>query len=211
VQELRDAGYLPEAVRNYLALLGWGMAGGEETFLTTEELQREFALDRVSKSPAVFDEQKLRWMNGRYLRELSVEQLQARLERLLGRELRRDVVEIAQEKISTLAEFWPLTSFFFEGPIDDPATREKWINGSRPLLAETRAALAALQAWTPETIEATLRGVVEAQGVKPKLLFQPLRVAIAGQTVSPGIFETVAVLGRDETLERLDAVLHLRP
>src|SRR3954466_6496020 len=108
VQELRDAGYLPEAVRNYLAPLGWGMAGGDDTFFTTEQLQREFALERVSRSPAVFDEQKLRWMNGRYLRELPVEELQRRLEDLNGRELRRDVVEIAQEKISTLDEFWPL-------------------------------------------------------------------------------------------------------
>src|SRR3954454_9097917 len=70
VQELRDAGYLPEAVRNYLALLGWGQAGSEETFYTTEELQRDFSVERISRSPAVFDEQKLRWMNGRYLREL---------------------------------------------------------------------------------------------------------------------------------------------
>src|SRR6478609_6441562 len=100
VQELRDAGYLPEAVRNYLALLGWGEAGGEESFYTTEELQRRFALERVSRSPAVFDEQKLRWMNGRYLRELAPEDLQARLEALYGRPLRRDVVEISQPKIS---------------------------------------------------------------------------------------------------------------
>src|SRR4051795_1068705 len=87
VQELRDAGYLPEAVRNYLALLGWGQAGGEESFFSTEELQRAFALERVSRSPAIFDEQKLRWMNGRYVRELPVDELQARLERLLGRPL----------------------------------------------------------------------------------------------------------------------------
>src|SRR3712207_4003595 len=111
VQELRDAGYLPEAVRNYLALLGWGMAGSEETFFSTQDLQREFALERVSRSPAVFDEQKLRWMNGRYLRELPAEDLQARLEQLLGRPLDREVVAISQEKISTLAEFWPLSGF----------------------------------------------------------------------------------------------------
>src|SRR3954447_21407729 len=99
VQELRDKGYLPEAVVNYLALLGWGESGGEESFYTVEELQRRFALERVSRSPAVFDEQKLRWMNGRYLRELPPEELQARLEALYGRELRRDVVEISQEKV----------------------------------------------------------------------------------------------------------------
>src|SRR3954451_21205443 len=94
VQELRDAGYLPEAVRNYLALLGWGEAGSEETFYTDAELMERFALERVSRSPAVFDEQKLRWMNGRYVRALPVAELQARLEALLARELRSDVVAI---------------------------------------------------------------------------------------------------------------------
>jgi glutamyl-tRNA synthetase len=208
VQELREAGYLPEAVRNYLALLGWGSAGGDDTFFTTEELQREFSLDRVSRSPAIFDEQKLRWMNGRYLRELPVEELQRRLEELHGRPLRRDVVEIAQEKISTLAEFWPLAGFFFDGPADDPAARQKFLdNGGIGALAASRDALSGLGAWTPEAIEAVLRGVVEELGVKPKNVFQPVRVALSGTTVSPGIFETLAVLGRDETLRRIESAI----
>jgi glutamyl-tRNA synthetase len=209
VQELRDRGYLPEAVRNYVALLGWGSAGGDDTFFTTEQLQREFALERVSRSPAIFDEQKLRWMNGRYLRELPVEELQRRLEARHGRELRRDVVEIAQEKISTLDEFWPLAGFFFEGPADDPATREKVLgaDGAPHLLRQARSALEALGTWETDTVEAALREVVEREGVKPKHVFQPVRVALAGATISPGIFETVAVMGRDETLARIDAVL----
>jgi glutamyl-tRNA synthetase len=209
VQELRDAGYLPEAVRNYLALLGWGQAGGEESFYSTEELQRSFALERVSRSPAIFDEQKLRWMNGRYVRELDPADLQGRLEALLGRPLRRDVVEISQEKISTLAEFWPLSGFFFDGPGDDPKARQKVLGaqGARPALEAARAALAGLATWDPEHLETTLKGVVEQLGVKPKDVYQPVRVALAGTTVSPGIFETVAVLGREETLRRIDATL----
>jgi glutamyl-tRNA synthetase len=209
VQELRQAGYMPEAVRNYLALLGWGSAGGDDTFFTTEDLQREFGLERVSRSPAIFDEQKLRWMNGRYLRELPVEELQRRLEARHGRALRRDVVEIAQEKISTLDEFWPLAGFFFEGPVDDPTARQKVLgaDGAPQLLREARDALATLGAWAPDTIEAVLREVVERRGVKPKHVFQPVRVALAGGTISPGIFETVAVMGRDETLARIDAAL----
>ena len=118
VQELRDRGYLPEAVRNYLALLGWGY-DEETTFFTTEELQRHFSLEQVSKSPAVFDEQKLRWMNGRYLRELALDDLTARLEALTGRTGLRDAVAITQEKISTLDEFWPLARAFFDEPVDD--------------------------------------------------------------------------------------------
>ena len=209
VQELRDAGYLPEAVRNYLALLGWGQSGGEESFFTTEELQQAFALERVSRSPAIFDEQKLRWMNGRYVRELDPADLQARLETLLGRSLRRDVVEISQEKMSTLSEFWPLSGFFFDGPADDPKARQKVLGAesARPALEAARAALDGLGTWDAEHLEATLKGVVEHLGVKPKEVYQPVRVALAGTTVSPGIFETVAVLGRDETLRRIDATL----
>jgi glutamyl-tRNA synthetase len=209
VQDLRHAGYLPEAVRNYLALLGWGAAGSEETFYTSEQLQREFSMERISKNAAVFDATKLRWMNGRYLRELAVADLQQRLETLLGRPLREDVVGIAQEKISTLDEFWPIASFFFDGPVDDPAAREKilGVEGARAGLAAARAALAASNDWTFAGVEATLRGVLEAEGLKPKQVFQPIRVALAGGTVSPGIFETVSVLGRDEVLKRIDRTL----
>src|SRR5688572_13553512 len=126
VQELRDAGYLPEAVRNYFALLGWGY-DEETTYHSVEELQQRFSLDRVSKSPAVFDEQKLRWMNGRYVRELDLDDLSARLEAFTGRTGLRDAVTITQEKISTLDEFWPLARAFFDEPVDDPAAREKFL------------------------------------------------------------------------------------
>jgi glutamyl-tRNA synthetase len=209
VQELRDRGYLPEAVRNYLALLGWGY-DEETTFFTTDELKERFSLERVSRSPAVFDEQKLRWMNGRYLRELPVEELTRRLETLTGREGLGEAVAITQDKISTLDEFWPLARFFFEGPVDDPAAREKVLGapGAAAALDEARRALAELPAaWTQESVEDALRAVAERLGVKPKAVFQPLRVALAGTTVSPGIFESVALLGRDETLARVDDAL----
>src|SRR3954466_3933891 len=104
VQELRDSGYLPEAVRNYLALLGWGL-DESTTFISTEDLIRGFSLDRVNRAPAVFDEQKLRWMNGRYLRALARDDLVARLERLTGRTGIEGAVAIAQEKMQTLADF----------------------------------------------------------------------------------------------------------
>jgi glutamyl-tRNA synthetase len=209
VQELRDAGYLPEAVRNYLALLGWGAAGSEDTFYTDADLQAEFSLERVSRSPAVFDEQKLRWMNGRYLRELAPEDLQARLEGLYGRPLRRDVVEISQPKISTLAEFWPLSGFFFDGPVDDPKARAKVLeaDGARDTLLAARDVLDSVTDWSVEGVQTALEGVVEQRGLKAGKVYQPVRVALAGTTVSPGIFETVSVLGREQTLRRLDATL----
>jgi glutamyl-tRNA synthetase len=205
-QELRDAGYLREAVINYLALLGWGY-DAETTYMTVEELQRRFSLERVSKSPAVFDEKKLRHMNGTYIRELEVEELTRRLEAFTGRSGLGEAAAISREKFQTLGEFWLLVGFLFDGPADDPKLREKWLapEATRALLAEARRALAAIEGpWTVEDVEAALSGVVEREGVKPGKLFQPLRVALAGTTVSPGIFETVAVLGRDETLARLN-------
>jgi glutamyl-tRNA synthetase len=209
VQELRDRGYLPEAVRNYLALLGWGFDEGT-TFFSTEELKEHFSLERVSRSPAVFDEQKLRWMNGRYLRELPVSELTRRLEAATGRTGLAPVVAIAREKISTLDEFWPLACSFFDGPVDDPRAREKVLgkDGAIENLVAVREALEPLpDPWTPESVEQTLTPVVERLGVKAGQVYQPLRVALTGTTVSPGIFETVAVLGRDESLARLDGVL----
>jgi glutamyl-tRNA synthetase len=212
VQDLRDLGYLPEAVINYLALLGWGYDDSTE-YHTIPELQERFSLERVSKSPAVFDERKLRNFNGRYLRALGLDDLTARLEELTGRSGLRGAVGISQDKISTLSEFWPLTRFIFDGPVDDPDARERVLEapGGRETLAQVRTALAGVpEPWSQETVEAALRGVVERTGLKPKQIYQPLRVALAGTTVSPGIFETVALLGRDETLARVDHALNGR-
>jgi glutamyl-tRNA synthetase len=207
VQELRDAGYLPAAVRNYLALLGWGDAD-DETIIPTDQLVERFDISRVSRNPAQFDEVKLRWMNGRYLRELSTDELTEELERFTGRKGLRDAVEISREKVQTLADFWPLAGFIFDGPADDAAAREKWLGEEgRAVLADVRDALTEAEPFAIEPIEQALRGVVAARGVKPKDVFQPVRVALAGTPVSPGIFETLAVLGRDESLSRIDRAI----
>jgi glutamyl-tRNA synthetase len=207
VQELREAGYLPEAVRNYLALLGWG-SEEDETIISTEDLVAQFDVSRVSKNPARFDEQKLRWMNGRYLRELSTEELTARLEAFTGRFDLGPAVAISREKMQTLAEFWPLAGFLFDGPVDDPAAREKWLDeDGLGALLQAREALAGVDPWTVENLETALRAVVEGRNAKPRDVYQPIRVAIAGTPVSPGIFESLEVLGKEQSLTRLDAAL----
>jgi glutamyl-tRNA synthetase len=208
VQELREAGYLPEAVDNYIALLGAGFDSDEEHFSLGEMAER-FRLDRVSKNPAVFDERKLRHINGEHLRELGIDELTLRLEEFTGRSGLRGAVEISAEKIQTLSDFWPLVSFIFEGPADDPAAFAKTIgrDGAAEALAAAREALANAEPFDVPTVETALRRVVEQRDEKPGRVFQPVRVAIAGSTVSPGIFETVALLGRDETLARIDAAL----
>jgi glutamyl/glutaminyl-tRNA synthetase len=207
VQELRAAGYLPAAVRNYLALLGWG-AADDATILSTEELIEQFDITRVQRNPARFDEQKLRWLNGRYMRDLSMDELTELLERHTGRTGLRPVVEISHEKIQTLEDFWPLVGFIFDGPADDPAAREKWLDADGlGALSDARDALADVDPWDVDGIEAALRGVTEARHAKPKDVFQPIRVALAGTTVSPGIFETLAVIGRAEALARIENTL----
>ena len=208
VQELRDAGHLPSAVRNYVALLGWG-AGDDETILSTDELVRRFDVTRIQRNPAQFDEQKLRWMNGRYMRELSLAELTAALEAFHGRDDLGPAAAISAEKLQTLADFWPLCGFIYDGPVDDPQARERWLDEQgRGVLAQVREALARTDPFEVAEIELALGEVVTATGLKPRDVYQPLRVALAGRPVSPGIFETVAVLGRADALARIDMALN---
>jgi glutamyl-tRNA synthetase len=217
VQELRDAGYLPAAVRNYLALLGWGTTD-DETILSTEELVERFEIERVGKASAIFDEQKLRWMNGRYMRELPldryVDAVAAHLEReghgdaAADRDRLRAACEIAQEKAQTLTEVWPLVRFIFEPPVDDPKAQKKVMKPDAvPRLEAALDALRTTEPWDPGAIEGALAPVVERLGAKPGQIFQPIRVAITGTTVSPGIFESLAALGREESVHRIEAAL----
>jgi glutamyl-tRNA synthetase len=216
VQEFRAAGYLPEALRNYLALLGWGH-DAETTFFSTEELIEKFRLDRVSRSPAVFDEQKLRWMNGHYIRGLGLQDFAERLRVYLNErglpgatDPRLEAAAAAvQEKVSTLSEFIDLAGFAF-GPVemDERAWRkvmEK--DGAADALARVREALAVVDSFDQDEVEGALRQVVEQLGTKPGAVFQPVRVAISGKTVSAGVFESVALLGKEESLARIDSAL----
>jgi glutamyl-tRNA synthetase len=209
VQELRDGGYLPEAVVNYLSLLGAGFAPDEE-FFTPQELADRFGLAGVSKSPAVFDERKLRNLNGQHLRALSLDELTERLAAFTGSgEDLRAAVEISREKIQTLADFWPLAGFIFDGPGDDPRARAKWLEhpDGAATLGAARERLGEVGVWDVASLEKSLTALVRELEVKPGQLYQPIRVALAGGTVSPGIFETLAVLGREESLARVDAAL----
>ncbi len=207
VQELRDAGYLPEAVRNYLALLGWG-AGDDATVLSTGELIERFTLERVSRNPARFDEVKLKWLNGVYIRSLPVPELATRLEEFTGREHLGELARISQEKIHTLADFWPLAGPLRDGPVEHAAARERWLGEEgRAVLGDVRTSLAAADGFDEDAVSAALAAVIERRALKPREVYQPLRVAISGGTVSPGIFESVVLLGREETLRRIDRAL----
>ncbi|MBS1887718.1 MAG: glutamate--tRNA ligase [Actinobacteria bacterium] len=208
VQELRDAGYLPAAVRNYLALLGWG-TDDDTTLMSTEELIRRFDVADVGKSAAIFDEKKLRWLNGRFMREMPLDEYTAAVARHLGREpdaSLRGACAIVQDKAQTLEEVWPLIRFLYEPPVEDEKAWDKVMKpGTGEMLAAAGEALGAVEPYTPEAIEGALAPLLDRFDVKPGRLYQPLRVAITGTSVSPGIFESLATLGREETLARVGA------
>src|SRR4051794_34589019 len=211
VQELRDAGYLPAAVRIYLALLGWG-TDDDTTLMPTEELVERFQVEDVGKSAAIFDEKKLRWVNGRFMREMALDEYTAAVARHLGRDADgslRAACAIAQEKAQTLDEVWPLIRFLFEPPVDDEKSWTKvMVDGALLALEAAGAVLAEIDGeFDPEAVEAALSPLPERLDAKPGRVYQPIRVAITGTAVSPGIFESLAALGREESLSRIDSAI----
>jgi glutamyl-tRNA synthetase len=205
VDEFRRSGYLPDALVNFLALLGWA-PDGETTIMSRQELIERFSLERVSSSPAQFDYAKLDWMNGMYIRALPVDEFAHALILWLGEQrydwdaaLVRKAAPLVQEKLTRLDEFPAYARFLFEDVQPDPAD----LNGGADVVAAARDALAELEPFTAESIEATLRGVLEQLGLKPRQGFQPIRIAVTGSKISPGLFESIELLGRDETLARL--------
>jgi glutamyl-tRNA synthetase len=209
IEEFRREGYIAPALMNYLALLGWSY-DDKTTLFTRDELVRYFTLERVGTSPATFDYGKLEWMNGMYLRALSAGEY---AETLLGylreqgldwdEDLVRRAAPLVQEKIATLGAFPDFAGFFFRRVEPDPAE----LDGARPVLAEARAQLVGVEPFTAERIEAELRALAERLGLKPRQAFQPIRVAVTGSKVSPGLFESIELLGREEALARLDAAI----
>ena len=209
VEEFRREGYVAAALMNYLALLGWSY-DDKTTLFSRDELIRHFTLDRVGASPAIFDYAKLEWMNGVYLRALSPDEYADALVGYLheqgydwDQELARRAAPLVQEKIATLGAFPDFAGFLFH-PVE-PESAE--LDGSRPVLAEARSRLAATEPFTAERIEAELRALAERLELKPRQAFQPIRIAVTGSKISPGLFESIELLGRDEALARLDAAI----
>ena len=212
VEEFRAAGYLPDALVNFLALLGWA-PDGETTIMSRDELVERFDLARVSPSPAQFDYAKLDWMNGVYLRALPPDEFAHALVLWLGEqgyewdaELVRRAAPLVQEKIQRLSDFPSFAGFFFEDVHPDEAELDAAdLDRGAPMLAAAHDALAGLEPFDAPTIEAALRATAERLGLKPRQAFQPVRLAITGSKVSPGLFESIELLGRERSLARLGA------
>jgi glutamyl-tRNA synthetase len=204
VDWFREQGYFPPALMNFLALLGWSY-DDKTTIMSRHELIERFSLERVGPSPATFDYQKLDWLNGVYLRELQPDEYAHDLLRFLREqgidwpdERVRATAPLVQEKIERFAQYPDFVRFLFEDveppPDADPET-----------CAAAAAVLAAVEPWTAAALEERLRAFADELGQKPRQAFQPIRLAVTGSKVSPGLFESLELLGRDESVQRLDA------
>jgi glutamyl-tRNA synthetase len=219
VEEFREQGYLKEAIINYLALLGWSPEGTEE-ILPLEQIVKEFSLERISKNAAIYDVKKMTWINGHYLRELPLERIVTealpflKKAGLIGEEpteeelrLATDSIALTRDRAKTLVELADGVSYFFK---DDFTYDEKGVQkhfapeGTAERLREAQKRLAEVEPFNAETIETAYRNLAAELGVKAAELIHPTRLAVSGRTIGPGLFELMALLGKEKCLERLD-------
>jgi glutamyl-tRNA synthetase len=226
VEAYRDAGYFPEALLNYLSLLGWSL-DGETTLFSSETLKERFSLDRVSRNPAVFDETKLAWINSSYLKDMGapafVDSLLPYLEESgfattsdveTNRSWYEKIYPLVAERVKTISDVCPLITYLFSGEtvVLDEKSVDKCLKkeGTRKALESVLAVLENNRlVWDVDTLEAALRTIPVELEMKPKVVFQAVRVAICGNMVSPPLFESIELLGREMTLARIHAVIPL--
>lgn len=216
VEDLMKEGILPDAALNYLSLLGWGNTDNK-TLLSREELTAKFSLTKVSKNPSQFDTEKLKWINSKKIKTVDID------DAVKGLGLTKDapkkafdniarietIFNVSRDKIQTLNQFWDLNSFFFDETfsISDSA-KHTWIQvEAKPILIGVHVGLQNIEDWTIYNIRDTLKGIVKGTNLKPKQVFQPVRVAVSGKEIGPGIFELISILGKETVLKRLSDVI----
>ena len=221
INEYRDLGYLPEAMINFLSLLGWSLDDKTE-MMTVAEIVKNFSIERVSKTAAVFNRDKLEWMNGIYIRALGPQEFSARclpfveqslpadVKRPIDRAYLEKIAPLVQERAKMLSEVPSLVDFFFSGVLeyDSALLPGKLDNGQAiEVLKKTLQTLDGIVEWRTGDLEAAVRPLAEAMGLKAGPFFGVLRVAVTGRTASPPLFETMEVLGRDCSIARLKSAL----
>lgn len=222
VEEFRSQGFVREALCNYLALLGWSL-DGETTLFSVDELVENFSLERVGSTASVFDNEKLSWMNGHYIRSMDPEELALRIEQFIentvlaglpGKDDKpsvADLVPLVQEKMKTLADFVDLTEFFFHpATFEEKALSRLVKDANAPaVLANAAEVLSSLDVFSVEAIESRLRQSADDLELKLGKFLQPIRISVSGKTITPGMFETLEMLGREESVSRLLAAIDL--
>jgi nondiscriminating glutamyl-tRNA synthetase len=221
VEEFMDKGYLPEAILNYIALLGWTPPDSTKEMMTLDEMVELFDLDRVSSTPAVYDTTKMTWMNGQYIRMKTPQELMemyipvaerfglATEAELRARGTRLEKIILAlRERSRTIDEMVESSAFFYRLPLQyDEAGQKKLFMkaGVAGLLRKGAMALSSAEDWTLESIEAVYRRLIEREGLKGGDLIHPTRLALTGRTVGPGLFELIEILGKESSVARLEA------
>ena len=220
VTDYRTDGILPEAMLNFLASMGWN-DGTEQEIFSKQELIDTFSLDRVQRSGARFDEKRLLWMNGQWIRRISLDELYQRVEDYwpqsaaqFDASYKHQVLALVQDRLKTLAELPMMSRFFFEEPevnmelITSNKQLKKLSDGEiRELLKTAHDKLAELTDWTPEAIQGTLNQLLEITGQKPGVLFSLIRIVTTWAPFSPQLNDTLALFGKDKTLSRIASQL----
>lgn len=220
VMEYKKMGYIPEAVVNYIAHLGWS-SGDEREIFSKEELIKEFSLDKISKHAAVFSMEKLNWFNGEYLKNMSIDSLTKMIlpflkeanyiEKeeglsLIKNEYIKEVVKLMQGRFRNFSQFIDYADYFFIDKINiEPQAFQSVLNkeGASGILQTLKEKLSALKCWDEESIENTVREVASSLQIKGGKIIHPTRVALSGKKVGPGLFELMVVLGKEKTVKRL--------
>jgi glutamyl-tRNA synthetase len=215
VEDYKAKGYLPDALVNFVALLGWNPSASEEIF-TMQQLIEGFALDRVNKGGAVFNREKLDWMNSEYLRKMSPADIATLVQPLVeerGYSVSYDylvnVVRLMQERARTLWDFVDFANYFYSAPADfDEKYKQKhWNDASKDLLSGVLPKLEAVDVWNVSVLETVIRAYSEHHGVSAGKMIHPMRLAVTGRGMGPGLFELLEVIGKNETLGRIQSAL----
>lgn len=221
VQEFRDQGYLPEALVNYLALLGWS-PGSDNDIMPVEDMIACFSLDNVAKSAAIYDIEKLTWMNGHYLNELPAEQIMAMTENEMrnrgwltaaNRDYCLQVIELVRSRLKTTAELTPAIDYFFAPPsaYDAQGVTKYFLKAEAVNVLETLLTLTATSPFNAGQIETALRSQADKMGMKAADLIHPTRLALSGRTNTPGLFAVMELLGSDACAQRLKKAIDYIP
>ncbi|NLA26985.1 MAG: glutamate--tRNA ligase, partial [Firmicutes bacterium] len=218
VEEFREGGYLPEALINYMVLLGW--SPGEKEIITLAEMVPLFSLERVNKTAAIYDTVKLTWMNGHYLREAPLDELAAaalpffEAEGLLTSPLEgenlvhfKTIVDTVRDRVKTLVDLADASSYFYRDEFNyDPKGVEKHFRkeGSAGLLRKAAALMQNIDPFDMESIENSFRNLSKELAISTGRLIHPTRLALSGRTIGPGLFDIIVLLGREKTVARLE-------
>jgi len=219
VEDYKDKGYLPQALINFVALMGWNPSATEEIF-SIDDLIRDFNLERVNKGGAVFNREKLDWMNSEYIRKMTptellplVKPLIATRNYVVSDDYLLSVIKLMQERVRTLWDFVDFASYFYVAPTDPEHYDEKykakhWTPQAKEHLTNLLPQFQALDNWDHDSLEAVVRQYAEANGLGAGKLIHPIRLAVTGKGMGPGLFELLAVIGKAESIKRMDQAIH---